>query len=224
MIGLIGATGVIGQLLQQSMFFDQLFDSKNIATVINYDFDVLYCSAPTGNRLLANSDPEQDQSNIMALSRYLTQAQAQRVVLISTVDTLVKTTPYAKNRKFLEEQIQTLPNSIVIRLCSLVGKPIKKNLLYDLKHNQYIENINLHDFCQWYPLEYLANDIEQIISSNESVVNLVSEPIENITIVKQFASKYISLMQDLGQNYYDIKPYRYSADEIFYAMEKYFAD
>jgi hypothetical protein len=173
---------------------------------------------------LANSNPEQDLENIKTLAQYLTSAVANKVVLISTVDTVVKNIPYATNRKFLEEQVQTLPNYNIIRLCSLIGPSIKKNILYDLKHNQYLEQINLQDQCQWYPLDQLSLDIEKIISKNQSMVNLVSEPVENLEIVNKFASDKQFLMSPGQKNYYNLQPYYYSKRHVFEAMEKYFAN
>jgi hypothetical protein len=224
MIGLIGCTGMIGKLLQQTMSFDHLFDSHNISTLLDYKFDILYCAAPSSNRLIANSNPVEDLDNIKILAKYLTLVTANKIVLISTVDTQVKTTCYATNRKYLEQQIQTRTDYNIVRLCSLIGPSIKKNLLYDLKNNQYTESINLLDVCQWYPLEHLSQDISQLISDGSSIVNLVSEPIVNNEIVKLFAPEKITLMQNRQENYYNIQPYCYTKQQVLATMEKYFVN
>ena len=220
MKALIG-NGVIGSVLQQGIHFDYIFNSQNIDTINNYKFDVIYCAAPSSNRLIANKNPVADLDNIKKIAKTLVGSRSQ-IILISTVDALVKTSPYAVNRKFLEEQVQTLPNYKIIRLPSLIGVSIKKNILYDIKHTQYIESINALDACQWYPLEKLVADL--ISLENNTITNFVSEPIINQTILKNFSPEKLSLTRNVNENTYNIQPYMYSAEVIMNYMKEYFCD
>jgi hypothetical protein len=220
MKALIG-NGVIGSVLQQEIHFDYIFNSQNIDTINNYKFDVIYCAAPSSNRLIANKNPVADLDNIKKIANALLGSNSQ-IILISTVDALVKTSSYAVNRKFLEEQVQTLPNYKIIRLPSLIGLSIKKNILYDIKHTQYIESINALDACQWYPLEKLVNDL--ISLENNTITNFVSEPIINQTILKNFSPDKLSLTRNVNENTYNIQPYMYSAEVIMSYMKEYFCD
>lgn len=220
MQALIG-TGVIGSILQQSIKFDHVFNSQNINTINNYKFDTIYCAAPSSDRLLANKNPTTDLDNIKRLATALTNTDAQ-VILISTIDVVVKNSPYAENRKFLEEQVMSLSNYKIIRLPSLVGSSIKKNILYDIKHNQYIDSINALDLCQWYPLVNLADDLKSL--TNNSITNLVSEPIVNQRILEQFSPEKLPLVKNKNENNYDVRPYLYESDDIMNHMKEYFCD
>jgi len=220
MKALIG-NGVIGSVLQKEIQFDYIFDSQNVDTIDNYKFDVIYCAAPSSNRLVANNNPDADLQNIKQLAATLIKSSA-KIILISTVDAFVKKSPYAINRKFLEDQVQTLPNYKIIRLPSLVGPSIKKNILYDIKHNQYIESINALDVCQWYPLAYLVRDMESV--KDNAVTNFVSEPIVNQMIIERFSPDQLARTKNKNENTYNIQPYLYSADVIMSYMKEYFYD
>ena len=124
-------------------------------------FRSIFCAAPSSNRIQANADPMVDLKNVVDLIKILSTVNSTNFILISTVDTQVKNTTYARCRRLLEEYVLTRPGSKIIRLCSLVGDNIKKNVLYDLKHNQYISQINFNDVCQWYPLNNLVDDISK---------------------------------------------------------------
>lgn len=224
MNALIGSTGVIGTVLQQSIAFDHVFNSKNIEEILNYKFDTVYCSAPSGNRLIANQNPSQDFANIKQLSDIITQIKLKKLILISTVDTQVKDSPYAQNRKYLEQAVEQLPDYHIIRLCSLIDSSIKKNILYDLKHNTFVENINSGDICQWYPLQQLHNDIEYTVNNNIRDINLTSEPITNKDIIEQFFPDQLSKVKNIKLNEYNLLPYRYSKQKIFLEIARYIND
>ena len=217
MKALIGR-GVIGSVLQKSIDFDHVYDSKNIKDIVNYQYDIVYCAAPSGNRLTANADPGHDKSNINRLIEVLQSVVSKNFVLISTVDTQVKDTAYAKNRAELEQFVLAMPNSRIIRLCSLIGTEIKKNVLYDLAHNQYISGINLYDTCQWYPLNNLVHDISR---TNDQVMNFVSEPIENSSIIKKFYPQYLEQVKTEKHNTYNLQPYMYTVADIMEQMRQY---
>jgi hypothetical protein len=220
MQALIG-TGVIGTVLQQSIAFDHVFNSQNINAINNYKFDTIYCAAPSSNRLLANKNPTTDLDNIKKLATVLTDSDTQ-IILISTIDVVVTDSPYATNRKFLEEQVMRLPNYKIVRLPSLIGSSIKKNILYDIKHNQYIESINALDSCQWYPLVNLANDLKLL--THNSITNFVSEPIVNQTILEKFSPKKLPLVKNKNENNYNVQPYLYNSSDIMAHMKEYFCD
>jgi hypothetical protein len=219
MIGLIGK-GVTGSVLQKQIPFDQVFDSKNIDTIHQYEFNTLYCAAPGANRIEANQNPDQDYHNIQQLIEHIKSAHFAKIVLIGTVDSVVKHTPYAKNRKRLEDFVLEYNHATVVRLCSLIGCEIKKNILYDLKNNLYIDKINLFDISQWYPLSNLTADTQ----SSVGVIDLVSEPIQNIEIISKFFPQYLDRVQKQQTSVYDIQPYRYNKQQIFDAIENYCND
>lgn len=204
-IGLIGATGLIGKHLSNHINPDVSYTSKNIETLSNNKFEVLYCAAPSGNRLTANTNPENDSNAITKLIAQLLTVKTNQFVLISTVDTLHSpTTTYGGNRLILENFVkQNFPNNIVIRLPTLIDLTIKKNILFDLKNKKYLDSINLLQQCQWYPLSLLYQDIQQIVSNNVADVNLVSEPIINQEIIDKLFTNF----EKMPTNFKKSEPY-----------------
>ena len=115
--------------------------------------------------------------------------------------------------------MSTRPGSKIIRLCSLIGDNIKKNVLYDLKHNQYISQINFNDVCQWYPLNNLVDDISK---TTQKETNFVSEPIPNSIIIENFCPEMVNHVRHEKHNHYEIKPYMYTSEYILSEMKKYY--
>jgi len=235
MIGLIGSTGLIGQVLSQHIQFDKTFNSANIESIVDYQFDIVYCSAPSGNRLLANQNPQQDSASIQKLINILAHARIQKFVLISTVDAVhASDTTYGSNRKLLEDFVkQQFADHHIVRLCGLISKHIKKNTLYDLKHSQYISDIKLDLKCHWYPLTNLVKDLSTIISNNIREENLVSELVSNREIVNKFYPDYIdSILPSTEFESYNLTcnntdifgQYLLTKQDIFNSMQDYIND
>ena len=82
-IGLIGATGLIGKHLSNHINPDASYTSKNIETLSNDKFKVLYCAAPSGNRLTANINPENDSNAITKLIAQLLKVKTKQSKLKS---------------------------------------------------------------------------------------------------------------------------------------------
>jgi hypothetical protein len=75
-------------------------------------------------------------------------------------------------------------------LPALFGKGLKKNIIYDLIHNNQIQNIPLNSSFQWYNLDWLKKDIEIIINNKIQICNLFTEPIETKEIIRLFKKIY----------------------------------
>ena len=193
MIGLIGHTGVIGKHILTQNRVDRMYNSTNIDQIAGCSVDTLYCAAPSGNRLLANNNPDQDLESVKSLITALRKVDVNNFVLISTVDTVhARHTAYGRHRKLLEEFVQTtFKKHCIARLPTLISAGIRKNVLYDLKHNQYTDSINLGMQCHWYPLVRLRSDINVMIDNNITEENFISEPIANRDIVQTFFPKLL---------------------------------
>jgi len=219
---LIGHTGMIGQTLLDQHKFDLCYNSSNIDSFNNCAHDLVVCSAPSGNRLLINADSADDNFNLGKLMKVLASSSIKKFVLISSIDAInFPTTPYGNNRLRFENFIKAyIPGSQIVRLSSLVGKHIKKNMLYDLKHRVYLEHVNPTAKLQWYNLENLWKDIETITGSSVQTHNFVSEHIVNQEIITKFFP-----MCQVGPaketTYRDIQPHWIDKQQIFSAMEKY---
>jgi hypothetical protein len=196
------------------------FNSNNINKIKNYKFDTVYVTAPSSNRLWANARPDQDEANVQRLYYELSQGYIDRVVLISTVDSVLRThLPYGRNRAWLEKQLSNKFNTQILRLSSLIHSTINKNVLYDLKHGQFLDSINLNSQIQWYDLNNLYNDICFSALANLHERNLVSEPIFHREIVERFfPGLQLKSADAVNQT---IAPYGAGKEEIFQAMETY---
>lgn len=220
MIAIVGSNGLIGNYLKQTVDYTHEFNSNNVNDIGKYNFDTVYITAPTGNRLLANANPEIDFQNTRRLYDAVSRTKTERLILIGTVDSVLRPhLPYGRNRLLLEENIKRFFDPYILRLSSLIHPTITKNVLYDLKHKQYLDSINLNSQIQWYDLDNLAKDIHFSIISNQRERNLVSEPISNREIVEQFFPDLdLSAEETVNQN---IVPYCYTKEQIFQSMKKY---
>ena len=219
---LIGYTGFIGTLIRSAYPFTNFYNRNNIIDIANTGFNTVVCAAPTSNRVLVNQDPIMDLETILFTIDHLRKMQCQRFVLISTVDVVQHpNTKYGLNRRLLEGWVkQHIENYSIIRLPSLIHPKIQKNILYDLKNKLYLDKINPNTSNQWYPVLDLVKDIQQVGVKQE--VNLVSEPIFNSEIIERFGTGLNVLENGLPSQQYKLTPYKYTKQEIFQYMEKYF--
>lgn len=216
----MGSNGLIGNYLKTVVEYTHEFNSNNIDKIKNYKFDTVYVAAPASNRLWANARPEQDEANVQRLYHEISQGYIDRVVVIGTVDSVLRNhLPYGRNRAWLEKQLTNKFNTQILRLSSLIHSTINKNVLYDLKHSQFLDSINLNSQIQWYDLNNLYNDICFSTLSNLQERNLVSEPIFHWEIVEKFFPELQLKSTDAVNQ--SIAPYSASKEDIFQAMEKY---
>jgi len=188
MNALIGHTGLIGSVLAAGVDVDLCYNSSNIEQIEHGKFDTVYCAAPSGNRRLADQDPTWDTENIHRLACSLRTITANRFVLISSVDAVyAPESVYGSNRLALEHFAQTqFELCHVIRLCTLIHTRISKNLLFDIRHQQYLDRVNSAMVRQYYPLSRLCRDIDTVIRHDIKEINLVSEPVTDSEIMQQF--------------------------------------
>lgn len=181
MKALIGHTGFIGSKIKSFGWANEYYSRSNISTIRGKAFDSIYCAAPTGNRLAVNQEPAKDSKNVDDLTSLLDTVKCKKFVMISTVDTLhAPGSVYGGNRLRLENFVKVkFQDFHIIRLCSLIDSDIKKNILYDIKHSQYLDSLNSLTVMHWYPLKRLRDDMLYIMQNNVKECNLVSEPISN---------------------------------------------
>lgn len=219
---LIGSNGTIGSNILESMSFACVYNSDNIAEIKFNKFDLVIISAPSGNRLAVNKNPDADLHNIDVIIDAIGNTQISTVVLISTVDTVsYPDSPYGRHRLQLENFVKTHCNNYhILRLSTLVGANIKKNVLFDLKNNLFIDKIDPESVVQWCPLDALHAEIQHVIEHDIKELNLVSEPIANKEIAQEFFPTVILSAKHKSKQY-DIQPYRYTRQEIYKAIGNY---
>ena len=222
--GLIGYTGFVGSVVESMFKFDSFYNRSNIYDLPKNNFDLLVCAAPTGIRLFARKNPMDDLDFILLLIDHLRKTKIKNFILLSTIDVIAKpNTIYGMNRKILEGWVKTnVDNYSIIRMPTLIHPDIKKNILYDLKHKQWLEKLNPESTVQYYDLTKLKTDINYAIDNDIQELNLFSEPIKNQEVVDRFFSGTQIGAQCAPVQTYDIKPQMFNKQEIFASMEKYF--
>ena len=197
--GLIGHTGFVGGTLLRQAAFDACYNSKSVGDIVGERFDLLVCAGVTAVKWQANRDPAADLAGIARLQAALSRAQADELVLISTIDVYpdpaaagdedtpidpAASQPYGRHRLGLEEWCrQRFPLVRVIRLPALFGVGLRKNAVYDLLHGHMLDAINPAAVFQWYPLERLWADIAIAREAGLDLVNLFPEPLPMHAII-----------------------------------------
>lgn len=134
---IIGYTGTVGQsILDCFPDIAYKYNSKNINDICGKSFNNLFLACVPADKWYANSHSEEDLKVINDILDKLSQVTAKEVYLISTIDICYfPDEPYSINRLYFENSVKELFNNIhIIRLPGLIGKHIKKNFIYDIKH------------------------------------------------------------------------------------------
>ena len=233
--------GLIGSFLNAQDRHSKLYDRSTMSYLGDIAHEVIIVAAPTSNRILANQNPAQDFDNCLQIYHALEKTKFEHLIYISTVDiyknrvsvdNLPNSCPdsdYGHNRWQLENMLTSLPHCKILRLPSLCHSTIKKNILFDIKHQQWLDKICLDSMLQWYPLNRLPNDIERTIDSNLKYENLVSQPVNNRKILEKYAKTLLPLLeknQNVNKLIYDVRSstgsYNIPTDEIWKEMQRYF--
>lgn len=201
MDALIGYTGFVGGNLFRQRPFDFLYNSKNIEDICGRSFKLIVCAAIPAAKWLANQDPEGDWQNIQLLIDNLAQVTTGSFVLISTIDVypaplnVDETTdptgqpnhPYGQHRLAMEAFVrERFPRHHILRLPGLFGPGLKKNVIYDLLHDNSLDLINPGGRYQYYCLDNLWTDVAKAMSLALPILNVSSEPIATREIIQRF--------------------------------------
>lgn len=188
---LIGYTGFVGSNLLRQRSFDACFNSSNIEQIRGRSFDLVVCCGARAEKWKANADPERDLDHIERLTRALTQVEARRVVLISTVDVFMSPIdvdeesptptaglhPYGRHRRRLEQIVAGRFDALIVRLAGLYGPGLKKNVIYDFLHNNELYKIDSRGVFQYYDVLRLWQDAERALENELPLVHLPTEPV-----------------------------------------------
>jgi hypothetical protein len=195
---LIGHTGFVGSNLVHQHRFDDCFNSTNIESIAGRSFETVVCSGVRAEKWIANGDPVGDRARIDLLLAPLATVTAKRMVLISTVDVFpvprdvdedtpvdsAMAQPYGVNRRFLEEELGRRFDTLVVRLPGLYARGLKKNVIYDLLHDNELHKVDSRGEFQYYGLDRLWSDIEIALAAKLPIAHLVTEPVDVETVAK----------------------------------------
>jgi len=189
---LIGYTGFVGGNLNTEYDFTDRYNTKNIDDIDGKEYDLVVSAATYAEMWKINQDPEGDLAQVDSLIAHLKNVKAKQFVLISTVgvyknslgateDTpidLEGLPPYGVNRYHLEQFVrEQFPNALIVRLPGLFGKGLKKNVIFDLMHDNQVERIHYAGSYQYYNLAHLWKDISKALDHKLTLLNLATEPV-----------------------------------------------
>lgn len=190
-IALIGYTGFVGSNLANQTHFDEQFNTSNIQSIDGKKFDLLVSAGARAEKWRINQQPDVDLAEINNLIEHLKKVQTDKLVLISTVDVYkvpinvaedsVLSTDglhaYGANRIYLENFCIENFDTLVVRLPGLFGNGLKKNVIYDLLHDNNVDRIHHGGSFQYYNLDYIWKDIQIALKGGLKVVNFATEPV-----------------------------------------------
>jgi nucleoside-diphosphate-sugar epimerase len=211
---LIGYTGFVGSNIADQHEFDDYYNSKNIADIEGKTYGLVVSAANRAEMWRINQDPETDKAEIAKFMKHLEKVNIKKLVLISTVGVYKNAsaatektqieikglTPYGIHRYELEEFCSSRFDTTIIRLPGLFGKGLKKNVIYDLIHDNNIDKIHCEGVYQYYNLADIWKDIETAINSNLKLVNFATEPVST----KEVAS--VCFEMDFDNKPVDVEP------------------
>lgn len=222
---LVGYTGFVGSNLLSQFTFDDCYNTKNISDITGKSYDLLVLAGLPAEKWKANADPVSDWDNIGKLIRILATVKCKKCILISTVDVfpepkdVYETTfidygnaavsAYGFHRKLYEEMILSQFDTTIIRLPGLVGKGLKKNVIFDMMNNNCVDKIDPEAVHQYYNLSHLWTDIQQIPSAVK-LIHFVTTPIQVHVIAEMF-------FPDVQLTHKDIKHATYNVKSRIYA-------
>ena len=198
---LIGHTGFVGSNLLKQTSFAHTFNSANHADMRNREFDLVVCAGVSAAKWLANRDPHADKVAINRLQDTLATIKAGVFVLISTIDVYKEPRAVTENDiptaegnhaygahryQFEEFALAHFSNVMILRLPALFGPGLKKNPLFDLMNDSYVDQINPDATFQWYPVERLWLDAKAAAAAGLKLFNISTEPLTTATIVEHF--------------------------------------
>lgn len=203
---LIGSTGFVGLNLQRFISFDYKYNSSNLDDISSApDNCDLFLSCLPATKWLVNKNPELDLENATQIFSKIKNKKYNKVFLFSTIDVyqdtelfadesitpLFKSLGYGHNRYIFENMItQNLEyKSIrILRLPALLGPHLKKNILFDIKNSNNLEQININSYYQWYDINRIGMDIDVATYLDQTIINLFPEPVGTRRIVESFCS------------------------------------
>jgi nucleoside-diphosphate-sugar epimerase len=196
---LFGYSGFVGGTLESQHPFDDRFNSANSAESRGRHYDLVVFAAARAEKWRINQDAASDLQHIRELEALVSGVSATRFVLISTVDVYSDPVgvdehsviearsldPYGAHRYRLERHVRaTHPTALIVRLPGLFGPGLKKNVVFDLLHDNNLDQVNTDAQFQYYNLAHLFDDVTVALNAELRLVNLTSPPLRTADLAR----------------------------------------
>ena len=216
---LIGYSGFVGRNISNQYKFDDLYNSTNISEIEDKEYDLIVSAANRADMWRINQEGGIDRAEIDEFISHISKVKAKKFVLISTVgvyknpngvdeDTPIDTDglqPYGQNRYYLEQFIQDNFDVTIIRLSGLFGNGLKKNVIFDLLHDNMVDKIHADGVYQYYNLDNIWKDIKIALDNNLSLVNFAMPPVSTKEVAEYaFGIDFTNRPADLKPAFWDL--------------------
>lgn len=143
-IALIGSTGSIGQeifnqLSQKDKVRVDTFTRKNIKDLLNSEYDIVICAAPSSGKLKTNLGLDNSDKDLEKLCKIIKEVKTERFILISSQATIYEAEKlYGKVQKMVLESVLTHhSNHTVYLVDTLYGTSLNKGFISDIITKQW---------------------------------------------------------------------------------------
>jgi nucleoside-diphosphate-sugar epimerase len=216
---LVGHSGFVGGTLLRQASFDAIYRSTDIAEIDGRSFDLVVCAGAPAAKWKANREPDADRANLEGLMAHLATVRARRLLLISTVDVypvpvgVDEASPidagagsaYGRHRLRLERFCGERFDATIVRLPALFGAGLKKNAIYDLLHDNCLDQLQPASSFQFYDLAGLWRDLERVLAAGPRLVNFATAPLVLGEIAARAFGRELPPRPDLPVVRYDFR-------------------
>ncbi len=198
---LIGHTGFVGGNLLRRHAFTHRYHSANIEELRGREAGLMVCAGVRAVKWWANTHPEEDRAGIETLLDVLRDVRAGTFVLISTVDVYPNPAgvteadepeeeprnAYGRHRLMVEHFVREhFDKTCILRLPGLFGDGLKKNVIYDLLHDNGLDRVQPESAYQYYDLKRLWDDMGTAMHRKIPLLNMATEPIRTRVLIDRF--------------------------------------
>ena len=138
-IALIGSTGSIGQeifnqLSQKDKVCVDTFTRKNIEGLLNSEFNIVICAAPSSGKLKTNLGLDNRDKDIEKLCKVIKEVKTERFILISSQSAInEEDKPYGKIQKRVMDSVLSHHKDHTVYLVdTLYGPSLNKGFISDI--------------------------------------------------------------------------------------------
>ena len=138
-IALIGSTGSIGQeiynqLSQKDKVHVDTFNRKNIEGLLNSEYDIVICAAPSSGKLKTNLGLDNRDKDIEKLCKVIKEVKTERFILISSQSAInEEDKPYGKVQKRVMDSVLSHHKDHTVYLVdTLYGPSLNKGFISDI--------------------------------------------------------------------------------------------
>lgn len=138
-IALIGSTGAIGQeifdnISKKNNVYVDTFTRKNIEGLLNSEYDIVICAAPSSGKLKTNLGLDNRDKDIEKLCKVIKEVKTERFILISSQSAInEEDKPYGKvQKRVLDSVLSHHKNYTVYMVDTLYGPSLNKGFISDI--------------------------------------------------------------------------------------------